>query len=222
MKKGILLLAGLLLLTVNTEAKSTENPVKKIGFSTKYYNSVSFVERGIQFDVFLNGDFDFEAIRRNYRYNNRRNRHSRIRISRDYKGRINKVGNVSIRYDHRGNVRRIGSIFIQYRRGRLSNVGNLKVRYNRWGDPRFYGEVKYQYSYSPGFVYDYNDVYFYRNEFRNNYRLYKQDANFYYYRANRSAKVSRNKLLKRRKQTVVKKKPVKRVVKKAKRRSKRS
>lgn len=224
MKKGILLLAGLLLFVVNVEAKSAENPVKKIGFSTKYYNSVSFVERGIQFDVFLNGDFDFEAVRRNYRYNKRRNRRGNIRISRDYKGRINRVGNVSIRYDYRGNVRRIGSILIQYRRGRLSDVGNLRISYNRWGDPRFYGTVRYQYSYSPtpDFVCDYNDVYFYGNEFRNNYRLYKQDANFYYYKANRNAKVSRNKLLKRRKQAVVKKKkPIKRKVKKTVRRSKR-
>lgn len=221
MKKGIFLLAGLLLLAVNVEAKNTENPVEKIGFSTKYYNSVSFVERGIRFDVFLNGDFDYEAIRRNYRYNKRRNRSHRIRISRDYKGRINRVGNVWIRYDYRGNVRRIGSVYMQYRRGRLSDVGNLRIKYNRWGDPRFYGEVKYQYTYSPDFICDYDDVYFYGNEFRNNYRLYKQDASFYYYRANKHAKVSRNKLLKRRKQIVKKKKPVKRVVKKTKRRSKR-
>jgi len=221
MKKAILLLAGLLLSVVNVEAKKVENPVEKIGFSTKYYNSVSFIEKGIRFDVFLNGDFDYQAIRRNYRYNKRRNRYGNVRISRDYKGRINRVGNVSIRYDYRGNVRRIGSIFMQYRRGRLSDVGNLRVSYNRWGDARFYGEVRYTYSYSPGFICDYDDVYFYGREFRNNYRLHKQDANFYYYKANKHAKVSRNKLLKRRKQVVKKKKPVKRVVKKTKRRSKR-
>ncbi len=84
MKKGILLLAGLLLTLVNVEAKSNENPAVEIGFSTKYYNSVSFVERGIRFDVFLNGDFDFESIRRNNRYNKRRSRHHRVRITRDY------------------------------------------------------------------------------------------------------------------------------------------
>lgn len=220
MKKGILLLVGLLFLVVNVEAKSTKHPLAEIGFSTKYYSTVSFVERGIRFDVFLNGDFDFEAVRRNYRYNKRRNRYNRIRISRDFKGRINRVGNVSIRYDFRGNVRRIGSVHVRYRRGRLTNVGNLSIRYNRWGDPRFYGEVKYQYSYSPDFICDYDDVYFYGSEFRNNYRLYREDANFYYYRADRNANVSRNKLLKRRK-AVTQKKPVKRKIKKTVRRSKR-
>lgn len=220
MRKGILLLAGLLLLVVNVDAKSVNAPVTENGFSTRYYNTVSFVERGIRFDVFLNGDFDFEAIRRNNRYN-RRNRYQRLRISRDHLGRINRVGNVAIRYDFRGNVRRIGSIFIRYRRGRLSNVGNLRVRYNRWGDPRFYGEVRYTYSSSPDFICDYDDVYFYGSEFRNNYRLYRQDANFYYYRANKNAKVSRNRLLKRRKEHTVRRESVKRDVKKVKRRSRR-
>lgn len=220
MRKEILLLVGLLVFVVNVDAKSVNTPTTEIGFSSRYYNSVSFVERGIRFDVFLNGDFDFEAIRRNYRYN-RRNRFQRPRISRDHLGRINRVGNVSVRYDFRGNVRRIGSINIRYRRGRLSNVGNLRVRYNRWGDPRFYGEVRYNYSFSPDFVCDYNDAYFYGNEFRNNYRLYRQDANFYYYRANKGAKVSRHRLLKRRKENVVRRNSVKRETKKGNRRSRR-
>jgi hypothetical protein len=223
MKKGILLLAGLLFLVVNAEAKSTPHPEESIGVVNRYYNSVSFMEKGIQFDVFLNGDFDFEVARRNYKYNKRRNSYRNIRISRDFKGRINRVGNVWIRYDIRGNVRKIGSVYMRYKRGRLSKVGNLKVVYNRWGDPRFYGEVKYHFTYNPGYICEYDDVYFYGHEFRNNYRLYKQDANFYYYRANKNAKVSRNKLLKRRKQLVIKKRtPKKRVIKKTKRRSKRS
>ncbi|MFY0603365.1 MAG: hypothetical protein JXQ93_05415 [Flavobacteriaceae bacterium] len=223
MKKGILLLVGLFLLITNAEAKHTQKLEERVGISNRLNNTVSFVERGIRFDVFLNGDFDFEAIRRNHRYNKRRNRNTRVRITRDFKGRINRVGNVSIRYDIRGNVRRIGTVYMRYRRGRLSNVGNLRVIYNRWGNPRFHGEVRYRNTYNSGFVCDYNDVYFYGNEFRNNYRLYRQDANFYYYRANNNAKVSRNKLLKRRKQVIVKKnKPVKRVIKKNQRRSKRS
>lgn len=223
MKRGILLLAGLLLSVTNMAAKNTENPVSKIGFTKKYYHSVSFVERGIRFDVFLNGDFDFESLRRNYRYNRRSHRYYTVPVSRDYKGRIIRVGNVSVGYDYRGNVRRIGTVYMYYNRGRLSNVGNLRVVYNRWGDPQFYGEVKYQYAYNPGYVCDYNDPYFFGVEFRNNYRLYRQDANFYYYKAHKNAKVSRGKLLKRRKQAVVRnKKPVKRVVKKAERRSKRA
>lgn len=222
MKKGILLFVGLLFLGLNVEAKATPKSVKNNGFENSYYASVSFVERGIHFDVFLNGDFDFEAIRRNRRYD-RRYRQNRLRIRRNHRGQISSVGNVSIRYDLRGNVRRIGSVYIRYRRGRITNVGNLRVRYNRWGDPRFYGAVRHQYISSPDFVCDYNDAYFYGNEFRNNYRLFRQDANFYYYRAHKNARTSRNKILKRRKQVVTKREqPTKRTTRKVIRRSKRS
>lgn len=228
MKKGVLLLLAMFMMVSYVEAKNGKKSTEIFGVENRYDDAVTFVERGIRFHVFLNGDFDFDS---RYLRNNRRNR--RIRIQRDYQGRIKRIGNVNIRYDYRGNVRRIGTVYMRYNRGRLTNVGDLRIRYNRWGTPRFYGEVRYNdyyndYYYDDGFsvgfninlgtVCSYNDPYFYRREFRNNYRKFKEDDNFYYYRANPKAKVSRDKVLKRRKPAkVVKKKRTTKEYKKRKR-----
>jgi len=208
MKKGLLLLSGMLMMVSIVEAKEGVNPTKRIGVEYRYNEAVSFIERGIQFHVFLNGDFDFDS-----RYVRTR-RNTRIRIGRDFRGRINRVGNVTISYNFRGDVRRVGSIYMRYKRGLLTNVGQLGVRYDRWGDAIFYGQVRYNdYYYNSDNYYNsgisinfnlgaicvYNDPYFYRSEFRTNYRQIREDDNFYYYRANKNSKTSRNKILKRRK-----------------------
>lgn len=209
MKKGLLLLLTMFVMVSSVEATEGINPTERNGFiNNRYYDeAVSFVERGIQFHIFLNGEFDF---------NSRNLRNRRVRISRDFRGRINRVGNVFIRYDFRGNVRRIGSVNMNYNRGRLTNVGNLRIRYNRWGDPRFYGQVRFNdyyyntanyfnsnisvgFDWNIGTVCVYNDPYFYGREFRSNYRLLREDDNFFYYRANNDSRVSRAQVLKRKK-----------------------
>ncbi|QMU63101.1 MAG: hypothetical protein GKR88_01630 [Flavobacteriaceae bacterium] len=206
MRKGVLFLLGMFMMVSYVEAKNGKKSAEIIGVENRYSDAVTFVERGIKFHVFLNGDFDFDSG-----YIRRRNR--RILIYRDDQGRIKRVGNVYINYDRRGNVRKIGSIYMRYHRGRLTRFGNLQVRYNRWGNPRFYGQVPYT-NYYNDYYYDdysaefnvnigaicaYNDPYFYRSEFRNNYRRFREDDNFYYYRAKKNAKVSRDKILRRRK-----------------------
>lgn len=210
MKKGLLLLFGMFMMVSLVEAKDGVNPTERIGVEYRYNEAVSFIERGVRFHVFLNGDFDFDS-----RYVRTRG-NSRIRIKRDYRGRVRRVGNVTISYNIRGDVRRVGSIYMRYNRGLLTNVGQLGIDYDRWGDPVFYGQVRYNdyyYNsanyYNPGFsvgfnlnlgaICVYNDPYFYRNEFRTNYRQIREDDNFYYYRANKNAKTSRNRILKRRK-----------------------
>lgn len=219
MRTGILfLLAIMSLATVN--ANNTDKSTSKIGVTYRYDDAVTFVERGVQFHVFLNGDFDFNTHYKNTRYVDyygKRTRTNRgVRIERDFKGRVRRVGNSFINYDSRGNVKRIGSVYIGYRFGQLTKVGNLRVEYDRWGNPRFYGDVKYNdycgddvyYNDSNididiniGNIFDYDDVYFYKRNFRRNYRKYKEDNNFYYYRANPNAKIGkRGKILKRRKQ----------------------
>ncbi|MEQ6124824.1 hypothetical protein AAON49_11515 [Pseudotenacibaculum sp. MALMAid0570] len=206
MKKGVLFLLAMFMMVSYVEANNGQKSTKIFGVENRYDDAVSFVEKGIRFHVFLNGDFDFDS-----RYlRTRRNR--RIPIQRDYQGRVKRIGNVYIRYDFRGNVRRIGSVYMRYNRGRLTNVGDLRIRYNRWGTPRFYGQVRYNDyyyngydSFSVGFNLNlgticlFDDPYFYRSEFRNNYVQIREDDNFYYYRANKNAKVSRDRILKRRK-----------------------
>jgi hypothetical protein len=189
-------------------ANNSENTNEVFGVEYRYDDAVSFYERGIRFDVFLNGDFDFDS-----RFlRNRRNR--RVRISRDFQGRINRVGNVWIRYDFQGNVRRIGRVTMSYRRGLLRRVGNLQISYNSWGNPRFFGNVGFDdfyndyyygnswnvnFNWNVGAICVYNDPFFYGNEFRNSYRRVREDSNYIYYRANDGANVSRDRMIRRRK-----------------------
>lgn len=214
MKKGILLLLGLMsLATVN--ANNIKKSTSKIGVVNRYNDAVTFVERGIQFHVFFNGDFDFNTNHRNTRYSDYHNRRTNrgVRIERDYKGRVRRVGNVFVNYDARGNVSRIGTVFVKYRFGQLAKVGDLRVKYDRWGHPYYIGNVKNNYYYNDyndgcdvnidinlGTIYDYDDVYFYRNNFNRRYRKYKEDNNFYYYRIAPKYKVDkRYRIIKRRK-----------------------
>ncbi|CAM1371524.1 conserved exported hypothetical protein [Tenacibaculum litopenaei] len=219
MRTGILFFLAAMLfapLQANTNTKSTS----KIGVVNRYDDVLSFVERGIKFHVFLNGDFDFNTHHRTTRYvdyNGRRTRVSNgVRIERDRNGRVRRVGTVYINYDFRGNVKRIGSVFMQYRRGQLTRIGNMRIRYDRWGHPSFRGYIKrggyYQdidhcdddvnidIDISIGDEYDYDDVYFYRRDFRRNYRQFKEDDNFFYYRAVPNANIGQKaRVLKRRK-----------------------
>lgn len=124
---------------------------------------IMFVERGIEFIVFPNGDFDFNTAwsngydntysndvffrttsntRRGAVTTNRGPRTSSaydyygpsgVQIVRDRFGNVRRVGNVFINYDYYGRVNRIGSVFINYYRNRLVQVGGLKLYYNKHG-----------------------------------------------------------------------------------------
>lgn len=221
MRKGILLFLSIMTMA-SVSAKDIKKSTNKIGVNYRYNDAISFVERGITFYVFLDGDFDFNTHsthNRYYDYNGRR--FNGVRIERDYDGRVRRVGNVFINYNYHGNVKRIGNVYLHYKFGQLSRVGNLKIKYNRWGNPIFKGSVKghrsgyyehnfydnYEYNEDDceidiniGDIFDYNDVYFHKREFTNNYKRYKEDNNFLYYRANPNANIGRrSKIIKRRK-----------------------
>lgn len=224
MKKGILLLLGLMTATVmNADIKKSTN---EIGVNYRYNDAITFVERGIKFHIFLNGDFDFNTHARSnryYDYNGIRT-HRGVRIKRDYRGRIRSVGNVFINYDSRGNVKRIGNVFMRYKYGQLSRVGNLKIKYNRWGEPRFKGRVKgrnyhnqyydeYEYEYDRNYdndfgleididIFDYDDAYFFKRDFKDNYRKFREDDKYFYYRANPNAKIGKRSNIIKRKRRV--------------------
>ena len=177
MKKGILVFVALLIVSVTQATNS-----KRV--NTSFNNTISFVEKGIRFHVFLNGDFDFDRrrVRRRVGFN-------RIKIRYDYRGRIRRVGNALINYDVRGKVSRIGNIKMLYRRNRLIRVGNLKILYNRRGGVTFFGRVRYNdfynnnYQYSQNVIYDFDSQFFYRRNFNNLYSQYREDNNFLYYKA---------------------------------------
>ncbi len=134
MKKGLLIILGLLVcIHVHANEVKTNN---------RYTNTVRFVEEGVAFRVFLNGEFDFNSTRNysetTYFYTPS---YRNIRVKRDYRGRIRRVGQVAIRYNRNGNVYRIGHVRIRYFRGFVNRVGNLSISYNRHGSPSFYGHV---------------------------------------------------------------------------------
>ena len=183
------------------EAKTFDNSPDRFSINYAYNDAVNFMERGIEFFIFANGEFDFDV----------RSNHRSLRIRRNFNGRIRSIGSVYISYDLRGNVTRIGNIAMRYFRGRLTNVGDLRVRYDRWELPIFYGNVRdfyynngVRFNVSFGDVCDYNDTYFFRNDFNRNYAQFREDRNFYYYRANPNARIGkRSTILKRRKQAPI-------------------
>lgn len=211
MKKHLLLIIAIMSL-VTIQANNFKNSTNTIGVNNRFDDAVTFVERGVKFHIFLNGDFDFNAHRNGrYEYG--------VRVKRDHRGRVRRVGNVFINYDFSGNVRRIGNVYMNYKFGQLTRIGNLRITYDRWGNPLFRGRVKKsEYYYNDGFygndnscgvnvdinindIYDYDDVFFYRNNFKKHYRQVREDNNFYYYRAYSNAKFGkRSKIIKRRKQ----------------------
>lgn len=220
MKKSIFLTAmfiiGILFTTYGNSKWANEKVV-----ANRYYNNVvSFVERGVEFRVFLDGNFDFS----NAGYYNRHTK-SGLYISYDYNGQVKRIENIRIKYNRYGNVKRIGKIRIKYKRGQLVRVGKLKVVYNRWGDARFIGRVKKDYYYCDddddddfydddfyedddcdiniifrnSTIFDYDHSYFYKNDFNRNYRKLREDNRFYYYQALPNAKVKKRHRIIRRK-----------------------
>lgn len=198
MKKYGLIFVAILAMFATKSVKAESNKTNSFHENYWYNNAVNFFERGIEFFIFTNGDFDFNT------YNNpRRN----VRIDRGFNGEIRRIGNVFINYDSFGNVRRIGSIFMNYHRGRLTRVGDLRVTYNRWGAPVFFGNVRnfyynngVRFSVNFGRVYNYNDAFFNHRNFNTNYTRFREDRNFYYYKARPNVNIGkRDAIVKRRK-----------------------
>ena len=219
MRTGIFLIVTLIL---TTTIKANTHKILNSSFNVdkkRYFNNtITFIEKGIEFHVFLNGDFDFNTHFGNNSYADYRSRRTRInkgiRVERDYNGRIRRVGNVFVNYNIRGYVTRIGAVFMRYSAGNLVKVGGLRIHYNRWGDPFFEGRVRTRAIFdnrrgcdnsisidiSIGDIYNYDDLYFYKKSFRNNYSRFREDNNFFYYKATPNANIgNRSRIIRRRK-----------------------
>ena len=215
MKKGLLLILGMLMMVSTAEATDGAITNSKTDYFDRYGDrSIQFMERGIQFYVFPNGEIDFKARKKfqsQYYYRNghrykKRNQMRGVRIDRDYNGKIKRVGNVFINYNRMGKVTRVGSVFIDYNRRRMTQVGGLHINYDRHGNKRFYGQVKPRYNVQfhagnfIGTIYDYNDSYFENRDFYNDYDDYGEDDNYYYYKSKSHKKGGKKgKLIKRKK-----------------------
>ena len=213
MKKGVFLVSMLMMVSTLGAMEGNQHNSSVTDYNPYNDKSIAFVERGIKFYVFLDGQFDFNTaptadvdyIYRSRRGGNRYNLHRGIRIERDYQGRIRRVGNVFISYSFDNKIKRIGSVFIKYRHGRMKKVGNLRIYYYPY-DVEFVGSVKgynsyynpyYSYGWSSfntwnswnnyeAWEYGYYDPFFDDDNFFDNYESFDEDDDYYYYRSRRN------------------------------------
>lgn len=201
MKNFYLLFVGLLLSVITAQANVTSNhEAVENGLTNRYRYAqpIQFVERGVEFFIFQNGEFDFNThpivysgtrrssvnatygaprVRtRGTRYNTR---NIGVRVEHDRNGRVRRIGHLFINYDRYGRVKRIGSIYMRYhhRHGKIKQVGGLHLKYNRWGRLiQQYGSVK------PSDCGMYHTDIHFDDDFQNGHDLPNDDDDLYYYK----------------------------------------
>jgi len=153
MKKVALIFALVFMAFVNANEITNNNTITKNREASRYrYNQpLKFIERGVEFFVFPNGEFDFNTHPRYHRSNYRRsnthvsinttygaprayhsqNHRSGVRVEHDHLGRVRRIGSVFINYDHNGRIKRVGSVYMNYHHRLLTNIGGLHIFYNR-------------------------------------------------------------------------------------------
>jgi len=143
-----LLFAVLLLGGITAQANQVN--ALKVGVNINNSRSVTFIERGIEYTVYTNGDIEY-----NQSYNNRtqtrRKRATRIRtapgqtygvtyanssrkaVLYNRKGQVKQIGNTVLNYNRYGQITQVGSKTIRYRNGKMASINALKMHYNRRG-----------------------------------------------------------------------------------------
>ena len=168
MKKYILILASFFLTGATAFATTSTTTADEINHSNRfnrgYGNSFIFIEQGIEFAVFPDGQFDFNVT--NYgpdfgayadfggvsiSFNSGYSYDAYVQYD-DY-GAVVQIENIPIYYDHYGRITRAGDVRIRYNNfGRISRVGGLFVHYNRYNS----------FDYCSGYINVYNRRYVYR------------------------------------------------------------
>ncbi|MEC4004987.1 hypothetical protein OX283_009990 [Flavobacterium sp. SUN052] len=214
MKKITLLVASVLLFGNFAKASETMK-IADERFVTRYScdEPISFTERGIEFFVFTNGDFDFNTrpddSQGDYQYKkagrrsteaDRRNgapENYGVLIEHDSFGRVRRVGNTFINYDNQDRVSRIGSVYMRYNRFALIQVGGLQIVYNRRGEiVDIFGQVKGRRNGFTNSNYGSNGGYANNNYDDDNYHntsTYNNNDYYYYKSDGTRAKVEENK-----------------------------
>ena len=155
MKKLVLLFTALILGTSGIMANTADDKVAERN-AYRYDKSFIFVENGVTFSVYPDGEFDFYI---DNRIGNRRNNvtfnsgfdYSAYAQYDDY-GAIVQVENVPVYYDNYGRASQIGDTNVRYRNGRVRGIGNMNVYYNNRG----------LYDYHTGYINSFNRYYAYR------------------------------------------------------------
>jgi hypothetical protein len=185
MKKITLLAAAVLMVNAATASEVINTTVADRHANFSFNEPIAFMERGIEFFVFPNGEFDFNTEPTTgsdvYYRNGRRNTvnttygapgnngNGGIRIDHDALGRVRRIGNVFINYDRDNRIKRIGSVYMSYNREMLTQVGGLRIVYNRRGEiTDMVGNVNGQSQYA------YNDSYYGPSAGNNDNYYYKK------------------------------------------------
>ncbi|MBC8757417.1 hypothetical protein H2O64_22295 [Kordia sp. YSTF-M3] len=213
MKNYYLLFVGLLLSVTATQANEMSDQFdgSENGLTNRYRYAqpIQFVERGVEFFIFQNGEFDFNthpitysrtrrgsvnttygAPRVRTRGNRNNTRNIGVRVEHDYNGRVRRIGNLFINYDRLGRVKRIGSIYMRYHRrhGKVTQIGGLHLKYSRRGRLiRQIGNVKpiasCAFCGTTNCTINHGNVHI-DDDFQNGHDLPANDDDLYYYRNN--------------------------------------
>ena len=206
MKKITLLVASIFLIGSGV-ANATERNNNRSPVDFRNADPIVFTERGVEFYIFPDGEFDFNTRPSNgniYYKSGRRNgpnmtygspsngqnRNYGVKVEHDYSGKVRRIGNVFINYDANDRIKRVGSVYMSYNRYALTQVGGLQIIYNRRGQiVDFVGTVnggrEYQYSQNNN-DYNYQDYGNNQNnnndnnhDYGNNQNSNDQDYNYY-------------------------------------------
>jgi len=191
MKKITLLAAAVFMMANAAEASELINFSGTPRNSFNFDQPITFTERGIDFFIFPNGEFDFNTeptIGNDTYYKGRRGNsinttygapgtfNEGIRIEHDALGRIRRIGNVFVNYDSANRIKRIGTVYMNYHRSALTQVGGLKIIYDRRGRiVDIIGSVKGR----QGYAFQSN----YQPQGYNNYASGFNDNDYYYYKS---------------------------------------
>ncbi|MEH6778375.1 hypothetical protein, partial [Maribacter arcticus] len=156
MKNLVLLFTAMILGTTGVFATGINEDKVATSNAYRYDNSFIFIENGITFSVYPDGEFDF------YIENQVSGRRDGITFNSgfDYSpyaqyddyGAVIQVENVPIYYDYYGRVNQIGDVDINYLNNRVRRVGGMNVYYNNRGF----------YDYHTGYINIYNRNYVYQ------------------------------------------------------------
>lgn len=156
MKNLVLIFTAMILGTSGVFATGINEDKVATRNAYRYDNSFIFVENGITFSVYPDGEFDFyienqvTGIRNGITFNSGFD-YSPYAQYDDY-GAVIQVENVPVYYDYYGRVNQIGSVDINYVNRRVRRIGGMSVFYNNRGF----------YDYHTGYINIYNRSYVYR------------------------------------------------------------
>ncbi|WP_196891633.1 hypothetical protein [Aureivirga marina] len=144
MKTRILIIIGLVFSSFQMMGFENAEQYRKV---RAFEEPIYFVENNIEFYVFSNGDFDFNALpesecyyKNGVKYEVIHDAYS-IPIRKDYYGRITSIGNVPIKYLRNGKVSRIGEVRIRYQNHNICQIGHLTISVNPFGHYHYKGYV---------------------------------------------------------------------------------